>query len=103
MGAEHLAERIDQHEAGPRTHGVFLPNTHFGVIHDRMLDAVAQDRLANPSGVLLGIELSRMYADDHEFLSVLLLKALEILQHMHTIDAAVGPEIQQDNLAAKIL
>jgi len=44
-----------------------------------------------------------MHADDDQLSAVLLLEALEIRNDVQAVDAAVRPEIEQDDLAAKRL
>ncbi len=44
-----------------------------------------------------------MNADDHELVGVFRFEPLEIRQHVHAVDAPVGPEIEQHHLAAQRL
>ena len=70
-----------------------------GVVDDRMLDLVAQDRLADALGVLLVLELGRVDADDDQLVGVLLLELGQVGQDVDAVDAAERPEVEQDDLA----
>ena len=39
----------------------------------------------------------------HRLPAVLVLQCLEVGQHVHAVDAAVGPEVEKDQLASKLL
>ena len=65
---------IDEHQGGPRLDGVALPYFKVPVVDDRVLDLVAEDSLAHVGGGLLGGELGRMDADNHQLRRVLLLQ-----------------------------
>ena len=65
---------VDEHQGGPRPDGVPLPHLEVAVVDDRVLDIVAEDSLAHVGGGLLGGELGRMDADDHQLRRVLLLQ-----------------------------
>ena len=42
-----------------------------------------------------------MYADDHQLFGVFGLEAFQVGDDVHAVDAAVGPKVQQDELAAQ--
>ena len=48
------------------------------------------------------VNLARVHADDHELVLVLLLELRQVGQDVVAVDAAVGPEIQQDDLAPQL-
>jgi hypothetical protein len=68
-----------------------------------MLDVVAQDRLTDRVRVLLVVEFGRMDADDHQLLRVLLFQPDQIRNDVHAVDAAEGPEVQEDDLSLQVL
>ena len=47
----------------------------------------------------LGVELGGVHADDHQLVLVLLLEPGQVGQDVVAVDAAIGPEIEQDDLA----
>ena len=68
-----------------------------------MRDAVALHRLEDATGVLLRIELGGVHADHHQ--RIVAVPLLEIAQHrqdVQAVDAAVGPEVEDDDLPAKV-
>ena len=67
-----------------------------------MLDLVAQDCLPDVVNVAFVLELGRMHTDDHQFLGILLFQGGQVGNDMHAIDAAIGPEVEQDHLAAQV-
>ena len=66
-----------------------------------MLDLVAKDGVADVVHHLLVGELGRVDADDHQ-VGVLLLQPLEIGDDVHAVDAAVGPEVQEDDASLEV-
>ena len=73
-----------------------------GIIHDRVLDIVSQDRLPDVVGLFFRIELRRVNADYHDFIGIGVFQFLEFWQDVHAVDAAIGPEIQQDKFAPQV-
>ncbi len=56
-----------------------------------------------PVGIFFGREFGRMDADELELAGKGALEAMEIRENMDAVDAAGGPEIQQDDLAAQVV
>ena len=79
---------------------VGAPDPELGVVGDGVRDLVAADDLPDVLGGLLVGELRRVHADDDELVGVLLLELLQVRQDVDAVDAAVGPEVEQDDLAA---
>ena len=98
-----LAFRIDQHERRPGADTELAPDGHLVVVDDGMLDLVAENGIADVGRVFLVVELGRVDADDDDLVGVLLFEVGKVGQDMHAVDAAVGPEVEQDDLAAHIL
>ena len=73
-----------------------------GVVDDRMLDFVAQDCLADVVGLLSVVELGRMDPDHDQFVRKRPLQLFQLRQDVHAVDAAIGPEIEQDEFALQV-
>ena len=67
-----------------------------------MLDLVANEDPLQVVGALLVGELRRVHADHDELVGKALLERLQIAQHVHAVDAAVGPEVEDHDLAAQL-
>ena len=93
------AQRIDDDHRGPGIGAISTPDQEILVIHNRMVDAIAPHDLTQVFGLAFGIELGGMYADHHHFIRVFLLDPLQHGDDMQTVDAAIGPEVQDDDLA----
>src|SRR5262249_1454471 len=103
-GASNIpSARVDQNESRPGLHSESTPQHLICVIDDRMLDAIFANFLADVVCVLFGVELCRVNADHHEFIGVLLFEKFEVGKYMVAIDATIGPEIEQDDLAAQVV
>ena len=102
-GADEVAGGIDDDARRPRLRAVAPPDLQVGVVGDRMLDLVANEDPLQVVGALLVRELRRVHADDDELVGEALLERLEIAQHVHAVDAAVGPEVENHDLAAQLL
>ena len=64
---------------------------------------MALHRRFDARGVLLGVELGGMNADHHyRVVRVPLFEVPEDGQDVHAVDAAVGPEIEDDDVAAQL-
>ena len=73
-----------------------------GVVEHRVGDAVPLDRGRQRVRVALVLELRRVHADDDEHVAVLLLQRPQLVEHVQAVDAAEGPEVEQDDLAAEV-
>ena len=90
-------------ERRPGAHGVRGPGAHVAVDEDGVLDAVARDGLPDVRRVLLGVELGGVDAeDDQRLLRETLLDAPQHGDDVHAVDAAVGPEVEEDDLTAQL-
>ncbi len=98
---DEVALGIDDADARPARHGVGVPDGVVGVVHHRMRDAVTEHRLADVVVELLAVELRGVDPDDDDLVRVGLLELRQLRQEVHAVDAAVGPEIQHDELAAE--
>ncbi len=72
-------------------------------MNHRMLDAIAQDRLSQFLWVFFRVEFGRMDADDDDFFRERLFQLTQGFGHMNAVDAAEGPEIENDQSALEML
>src|SRR5688572_29659963 len=64
-----------------------------------MFNLVSEDDAANVLGIFFVFEFGGMNADDNQLVRIFLLQPLEIRNDVNAVDAAVGPEVEQDNFA----
>src|SRR5699024_8164821 len=79
-----------------------LPGDEAGVVEDEGFDLVALHGLVDGLDRAFELELRGGDADDDEFLGVLLLERAQLVEDVEAVDAAEGPEVQQDDLAAQV-
>src|ERR1700757_4793350 len=80
-----------------------LPRRIVVVLRDRILDAMALDRGLDVTGHLLKRELRCMNADDDKPLILVgVIQFRDVWQRASAVDAAVCPEIDEDDLPAQI-
>ncbi len=101
-GGDHVALRVDHGQGRPRLGRVLLPHVHVGVVEHRVVHAVPLDGRGQRRRVLLVLELRRVHADHDQDVAVLLFERAQLVQHVQAVDAAEGPEIEQDDLAAQV-
>ena len=103
VARDEVALGIDHAQGRPALHLELVPDDVVGVVDHRVLDLVAEHGLGDVLRVLFGLELGRVDADHDDFVGIGLLELLQLGQDVHAVDAAVGPEIEQDELAAQLL
>jgi hypothetical protein len=95
--------RAHDDQCRPRAHGVRRPGSHVAVDEDRVLNAIARDGLTDVRRVLLGVELRRMHAQhDDRLAREALFDAPQDRDDVHAVDAAVRPEVEDDELTAEL-
>ena len=99
---DNVTCRVDQDECRPGTRAIGAPDLEVGVIGDGMLDTVANDDAADVLGLTLVRELGGMNSNDDQFVAILLLQTSKVRKDVYAVDAAVRPEIQEDDLALQI-
>ena len=67
-----------------------------------MLEAVAQDDVADVVGLGFVYELGRMHPDDDELVGELGLETFQVRDDVDAIDAAVSPEVEQHHFAFEV-
>ena len=74
------------------------------IVHGhRMTHVVALEGFADPGRIALLVELPRVHADHHErVVPMPLLERAKRRQDVQAVDAAVGPEVEEDQLAAQL-
>ncbi len=94
--------RVDDDERRPGPHGVLLPRGELRVVQHGVLDAVPLDRVDD--GLVVGLvhELRRVDADDHHRVPVLLLQLPQLVEDVQAVDAAEGPEIEDQYAAPEV-
>src|SRR3989442_11124709 len=100
--ADDLALRVDEHERGPGTDRIRLPDAEVAVVHHRMADVEAEDGGADGVGLPLAQELRRVHTDDGELLAPLALELPQLRKDVQAVDSAEGPEVEQDQLAVQV-
>ena len=97
-----VALGVDHGQCRPSSGGVGLPGDEVGVVEDEVFDLVALHGLVDGLDGAFELELRGVDADDDEFLGVLLLERAQLVEDVEAVDAAEGPEVQQDDLAAQV-
>ena len=96
--------RIDEIERRPGLVPECAPNGVVVVDRDRVVDLHVLHGPANVGDVLFEFELRRMDADHHQSLVLVFLgPGADIRKLAPPVDAGVGPEVDQDDLAAQRL
>jgi hypothetical protein len=67
-----------------------------------MFDAVFGHLPADVLGFFLRLELGRVNSDHHKLILVFLLEPGQVWKNVMAVDAAISPEIKQDDLALKL-
>ncbi len=99
---DRLPGGVDDDDGRPPVHVVGGPDLLVGVVHHRVLEFVPQHRLPQRLVVLLVVELRAVNADHHHLVRVLLLQFGQLLHDVHAVDAAEGPEVEDDDLPLQI-
>ena len=93
---------VDQVLGRPVLVLVRVPGAVVVVLDDRVVDPVGADRLPDVARLLLERELGRLDADDVEAVAGGMgVQALEERERAHAVDARVGPEVDQHDVAAQ--
>src|SRR5258708_40007479 len=66
-----------------------------------MMDLVTMNRILHAVSILLVGELGRMNTNDDHFVRIAFLDAAEGRDNVDAVDAALGPEIEDDDTAAQ--
>src|SRR5687768_10194848 len=93
---------IDGDERGPRAHGVRAPNPELTIVQDGMRRPEANGCVANARRLPLGDVLTAVHTDDGDGPGEPLLELPQLRKHMDAVDSAVGPEVEEQHLAAEI-
>ena len=97
-----IAVRVDEDQGGPGVDAETPPDFHVGVVDDRVLDFITADGFADAIGKLFVFEFGRMDADDDQNTRIFGFELGQVGQSMNAVDAAQGPEIEQDDPSLEI-
>ena len=95
--------RVDDHQCRPAAEAELPADGAFAVVNDGVFNLVADDGFADILAVAFVVEFGVMHANHDDLVRVLLFQEFEIRQNVHAVDAAVGPEVEDDNLASQFL
>jgi hypothetical protein len=98
----HGAVRIDGDERRPGAYGIGAPDAELPIVQDRMRGVESNRRVANALGDSFGGVLPAMHTDDGDRIAEPLLELPQLRKHMDAVDSAVGPEVEEQQLAAEI-
>lgn len=98
------AVRAEQEESGPALDHALLPDCHELVIDDGMSHAVTNDSVSHGDRVLFIFKFRRVAAQKYNsaFALVLLLHFAQLRKRVDAVNAAVCPEINENELASQI-
>ncbi len=101
--ANDVPIRTHQNHRRPRCHIIRIPHRMVGIDHHRMMNAIPLNRGADVCRITLVVILRRMHAKNHHrLILVLFFQKIQIRNHMHAVDAAIAPEIHQDDLPLQV-
>lgn len=102
LHTDDVAARVDRHQGRPRAHGVGTPEPELPVVDGRM-DCVEPDRgVTNARRLALGGVFAAMDTDDGDLIGVPRFELPQLQEDVHAVDSAIGPEVQQQQLAAEV-
>ncbi len=100
--ADDAAIRADEHERRPGAHRVFAPDAHRVIVDDRVVDVQSTNRILKMNVEALGRVLGAMDADDEELIVEVGFEIPQLRDDVQAVDSAVGPEIENDELASQV-
>ena len=103
MLSDDITLRVYEHQRGPGSARVLLPDLKLIVVNYRMFQLVATDGFMKIAGVFLIWKFCRMNAYDYEFISIILFQFPQLRKYMGAVDSTIGPEIQDNDLPLKFL
>ena len=93
----------DDGERGPRAGAERAPHLMARVGEHGVLDLVAPDRVPQRTALALAIELGAVDAHERDGLTgPLVLEPRQVGQHVHAVDAAEAPEVEDHHLALQL-
>lgn len=78
------------------------PGAELVVVDDRVVNAEPARGGADILGLALGYEFAGVDSYGHQLVGILLFEPADRRQYMHAVDSAIGPEIQEHQLAAQV-
>jgi hypothetical protein len=99
----NLPLRVDEVQGWPVSVGEGIPDRVVVVDRDRIVDPQVGGGSAEVVEVVLDVELGRMDADDHQAVVLVPLgPGAEVGKLAEPVDAGVGPEVDQDDVAIQV-
>ena len=92
---------IDENQGGPGPHAVAPPEIEGRIEGDEMADPQTGDGVESLAGIGLFRKLGAQDPDHAQDVPVPLLEPGEFRKHVETVDAAVGPEVEEHETAAE--
>jgi len=102
MATHDVAGRVDEHDGRPGVGAPITPHRKVAVVDHRVLEPVTPDDVADVLGVALIGELGTVDPDHDQLVGVLRLESLQVGDDVDAVDTPVGPEVEQDQLAAQL-
>ena len=93
---------IDGNQRGPGANGIGAPHAELAIVQYGVEDAEPNGGIANAGCLTLSRELAAVDADHRDLAREQLLELPQLRKDMNAVDSAVGPEIQQQQLATKV-
>ena len=100
---DDVAFGVDDDEGGPCAGGVGLPGGQFGVVEYGVGDVVAVDGCGECYGVGFVFKFGAVHADGDEHVGEFFFEGAQFVEHVQAVDAAEGPEVENNDFAAQIL
>ena len=91
--SDDAALRVDEHQRRPGAAAELVPDGEVPIVDDRMLDAVAQHRLAKIRRVALRRELGGVDPDHDHPVAIFALDLPQLRKGVHAVDSTEGPEV----------
>ena len=100
---DDVAFGVDDDEGGPCAGGVCLPGGQFGVVEYGVGDVVAVDGCGERYGVGFVLKFGAVHTDGDEYVGEFFFEGAQFVEHVQAVDAAEGPEVENNDFAAQIL
>jgi hypothetical protein len=98
--SDYIAFLVDYDECWPRSHGIGAPNAELPVVDYRVGESEAERRFEYPGRFPLCDIFSTVNSDDDDVVRISLLDLPQLRKNVDAVDSAIGPEIEENDLAA---
>ena len=102
---KRLRVGAEDHDRGPAVHSLRSPELELIIIDYGMVDLIPNNSLSQHMQIFLVLELCGVTSNKGDFREVLVgfLEAVHLGKHMDAVDAAAGPEVDDDEFALQLL